>query len=188
MSGFRVGTSWHRTLFSCAMLAATGAAAAGAQAPVRSVALGAGFHYGRFGNWDNGGVAVSVAAWQRIASFSALRADVSYAFRVKGGYFVCNFNTLGCPPGAPRHIPTVGATAMLGNLAGTSTRYYALAGAEMMFLRNKSEAAKGQVVVPKLGAGMLHREKHFVEVSGRWRSDWGGRPIRHALFVLGWYR
>jgi hypothetical protein len=162
-----------------------------AQAPEassRSVALGVGFNYGKFGNWDNGGVAVSAAVWQAIASVAALRADVGYAFRVNNADFGCNAIDFPCPPRAPRHIPTIGASAMLGNLAGTSTRYYALAGAEMMFLRNKSEAAKGQVVVPKFGAGMLHREKHFVEVSGRWRSDWGGRPLWHALFVVGWYR
>ena len=186
MAGFDAGARGSG-MVAGAMMLVTAAAIAGAQVPPRSVALGVGGHFGNFGDRVNGGVAVSAAGWRRIAPFAAVRADASYAYKVSSRLFACNAIDLPCPPGPPKHLPAIGVSTMLGALAGDGSRAYVVAGGEVMFVRNDGEAP-GQIVVPKLGIGRTFPEKIFLEVTGRWRSDWGGRPLRHIILVAGWYR
>jgi hypothetical protein len=153
--------------------------------PRLSIAAGAGIHIGEFGGIPTNGFALSTMAWFRPASFAALRGDVTYAFNI-AGMRVCVWDP--CPVNGVRHLNGMAVTAMLGNLGAASTRGYALAGTELLLASGRPEWDGRKRTVPKLGAGVLFPSSVFVEVTGRWHSEWQGWRVRHVVFLAGWYR
>ena len=124
--------------------------------------------------------------WVRPASFAAFRGELTYSHNLDNTLIACA--SYPCPPGAPTHIPAIGMSAMLGNLGAASTRFYVLGGADVLLTSGGPPSTSGVVGIPKLGVGALSSGSLFVEVSGRWRHDWGGWPLRHWVLLAGWYR
>jgi hypothetical protein len=152
--------------------------------PRLSIAAGAGIHSGQFGGVTTNGFALSAMAWLRPVSFAALRGDVTYAFN-RAGMLVCVWEP--CPVNGVRHLTGLAVSAMVGNLNAASTRAYALAGTELLLTSGRPEWDGRQRTVPKMGAGILFPAAVFVELTGRWHSEWQGWRVRHVVLLVGWY-
>jgi hypothetical protein len=153
----------------------------------RSLSIGAGFHVGQVGGAPIYGPAVSAAGWHRTSASTALRVDLGYRYNTRRLLRACWPNE--CPTaGTMSYMPAVGAGMMVGRLSSPLTRYYVLAGGEVLGMRALSYRRGGVVGLPKLGVGAVFvKESVHAEFTARWRN-WRDRPLRQWTFLLGWHR
>lgn len=153
----------------------------------RSLSIDAGFHIGEVGGATTYGPAVSAIGWHRTSGSTALRVDLSYRYNSRRLLYACWNNE--CPTaGTMSYMTAVGAGMMIGRLSSPSTRYYMLAGGEVLGMRALTYRRGGVVGLPKVGAGAVFvKESVHAEVTARWRN-WRDRPLRQWTFTLGWHR
>ena len=154
----------------------------------RSLSIGAGIHLGEVGGRTTHGPAVSVIGWQRTSGSTAVRVDLNYRYNRPRLLFACWGDE--CPTaGTMSYMTAAGAGLMVGRLSSASTRYYMLAGGEVLGMRALSTYRGGGVVgVPKVGMGAVFvKESVHAEVAARWRN-WRDRPLRQVTVTLGWHR
>jgi hypothetical protein len=178
--------------FVIGLLAFLPSVALRAQAPnsagSASVGFGAGIHGGSLGGVGSNGPALAVVGWFRALPAVAARIDAGYAYNSSGGIRVCAA-VIGqpCPSGGPSHVSSLGTAIMVGDLdaPATSSSTYLLLGAELLYARGRGAWQERTTTVPKLGAGLLLSRSLFVELTGRWRSEWEGWRVRHLVLLFG---